>query len=111
MTLDNDFISLLEYYQSRNVAAEEVRVRRKQVVADILQRHKVAMHWQLVAKIAIESEPTLFPSPRAVQFILASDSHWFAEEDSGLLLLRAAALKGGLGLFDYCPNSGSGSGW
>ena len=83
MASDNDFIALLEYYQSRNVAAQEVRVRRTQVVADILQRHKVAMHWQLVAKIAIESEPILFPSPRAVQFILASDSHLFAEETPG----------------------------
>ncbi len=74
---------MLEYYSSRHAAAEQLRERRMDAVARILRRHKIAMHWELLAAIVISGEDGLFLSERAVLATLAHNPDWFLEESPG----------------------------
>ena len=79
---DTDFIALLEYYSSRHEAISKLREKRIDVIAEILRRHKLAMHWELLARIAMAEDSTLFPNDRSVLGILSHNPEMFREESS-----------------------------
>ncbi len=101
ISTDNDFISLLLYYsatdsglsqltaQSSQSWTQTVREQRLNLIARVLQRNKLAMHWELVAKIVKEEEPVLFPSPRSVLATLRGNPERFSMESPGSYFLNA----------------------
>lgn len=90
LALDADFMSLLSYYNSIYMAAKQLQQRRVNAVAKVLQRHRLAMHWELVAKILKEEEPGLFSTDRAVLNILARNPHRFSQDTVGSYFLGSA---------------------
>ena len=89
---DTDFMALLEYYSSRFEAVAELRERRIDLVAEILRRHKLAMHWELIAKIAMEENPAVFTSQRSVLGILAQNPQLFRDESFGSYSLASTRI-------------------
>ena len=84
---DNDFISLLEHFSTLYAAAEQLKERRLVAVSRVLQKHKLPMHWELVARIIDEEEPELFPSHRSVLGILVRNPSLFTEDSPGSYFL------------------------
>ena len=100
ISTDNDFISLLTYYstggslfgqpavRTQQSWAGPIRVKRLRTLIRVLQRHKIPMHWELVAKIVKEEEPALFPSPRSVLGTLISSPDRFSPGPPGSYFLN-----------------------
>ena len=85
---DIDFMALLHYYSSLHAAAEQLRERRLHAVIRVLRRHKLPMHWELLARILEEEEPKLFPSHRSVLGVLARNPDRFSEDSPGSYFLE-----------------------
>ena len=85
---DSDFMSLLRYYRSLYSASERLRERRINAVVQVLQRHKLPMHWELVAQIVEDQEPKLFPSHWSVRSVLTRNPDQFSEDSSGSYFLE-----------------------
>ena len=84
---DRDFMALLHYYSSLHAVDEQLKQRRLNAVIRILKRHRLPMHWELVAGIVEEEEPKLFPSHRSVLGILTRNPDRFSEDSSGSYFL------------------------
>ena len=84
---DGDFIALLHYYTSLHTAAEKLKQRRLHAIIRILERHRLPMHWELVARIVDDENPELFPSNRSVLGILAHNPDRFSEDSPGSYFL------------------------
>ena len=90
---DTEFMALLHVYASEHAAAEQLRERRVNALVKILQRHKLAMHWEFVARIAIEAESDLFPSDRSVLGILVHHPERFSEDSAGSYILAGTMVR------------------
>ena len=88
VSADNDFIALLLYYSSLHTVTENLRDRRLHAVVRVLRRHKLPMHWELVAQIVDKEEPQLFPSDKSVLGILTRNPDRFSEDSPGSYFLE-----------------------
>ena len=84
---DSDSMSLLRYYQSQYAASERIKEKRINAVVQVLQRHKLPMHWELLVQIVEEKEPGLFPSRWSVRSVLTRNPDQFSEDSSGSYFL------------------------
>ena len=87
LALDADFMALLTYYSSIHLATERLNRKRVNAVANVLKRHKLAMHWELVARIVKEEEPDLFSTDRSVLSILVRNPQRFFKDTQGSYFL------------------------
>ncbi len=81
---DPDYFDYLRWLRSRYVARERLRVRRIGALRSILVRHKLPLHWQMVAKIAEGEFPKLFDSPESVKQWLVLNPAVFEPEQEGI---------------------------
>ena len=87
VVLDADFLALLGYYCSIHLANEQLNQNRVNAVSSVLKRHKLAMHWELVARIVKEEEPDLFSTDRSVLSVLVKNPQRFFKDTQGSYFL------------------------
>jgi hypothetical protein len=78
---DPDFRSYLRWQHEREVLYRRRRGRRIQILTSILNKHKLSLHWELVAKIAMDEAPNLFDSPQAVRQLLCLNQRIFRSHE------------------------------
>jgi hypothetical protein len=94
---DPDALAYLRWLYERAEFSRQIRARRIEVLADILTRHKLPLHWEVIAKVALEEAPTLFESADSVRSTLFLNRPVFRQQEGGVFELETAGKKDNLG--------------
>lgn len=86
---DVDYRSYLLWLRDKYVAYSKLRTQRIETLQSILARHKQPLHWQVLAKIALEQAQDLFGSEHSVTQTLYSTVLVFKLEGEGVFGLTA----------------------
>ena len=94
---DPDALSYLRWLYERAEFARQIRARRIEILRDILTRHKLPLHWEVIAKVALEEAPALFESANSVRNTLFLNQPIFRHQGEGIFELETVNLKNKLG--------------
>lgn len=86
---DGDYRSYLLWLHDHHVAYQRVRQKRIEVLKTILEKHRLPLHWEVLAELAIRMVPGLFDSPQSVKGLLFSNPDIFRMESDGVFDLVA----------------------
>jgi hypothetical protein len=70
-----------------------LHARKVETLRDILHRHKLPLHWEVMSRIAQEEAPGLFPSPASVERVLVFNHAIFRNLGDGLFELEPQFAK------------------
>jgi len=91
-----DHRSYLLSLRDRYLAYKRKRVKQIKVLKTILKRHKLPLHWENLAKLALQEAPDLFDSGHSVRGLLYFNPEIFRMEAEGVFGLaewRKSSLR------------------
>ena len=84
---DSDYISYLLHLRDLFIRQSSKRASQIKVLEQILRRHKLPLHWQFAALLAIKEAPELFQSPDSVRGLLYFNPEVFTMIRDGVFVL------------------------
>lgn len=81
---DPDYRSYLLWLRDRYVAYERRRIKQLKVLKTILKRHKLPLHWENLAILAVQEAPDLFDSAHSVRGLVYFNPDTFRTEGDGV---------------------------
>ena len=95
---DGDYRSYLQWLQERYVRYEHIRQQRIKVLKSILKRHKLPLHWEVLAELALRIAPEVFDSQQSVKGLVYFNTDTFFMESEGVFGLRYEPERNGKGV-------------
>lgn len=84
VTMDEDYCSYLLWLRDRYLEYEWLRQKRVRVLKEILRRHKLPLHWEVLAALAFRAAPDLFDSANSVRGLVHFNPDIFYMESDGV---------------------------
>ncbi len=84
---DGDYRSYLLFLRDSFVAHESKRAAQIKLLQNVLRRHKLPLHWEYIALLAIKEAPDLFVSPQSVQGLVFFNPDLFVMVREGVFIL------------------------
>jgi len=85
--VDADYRSYLNHLRGRYLAYERKRIEQLDVLKTILRRHKLPLHWEYLALLAIREAPTLFASAHSIKALVHFNPDKFRMVGEGVFAL------------------------
>jgi|GEM_PF-6644964 len=85
---DPDYLSYLLHLRDLFLRQSTKRASQIKVLQQIFRRHKLPLHWQFAALLAIREDASLFQSPDSVRGILYFNPQVFTMIRDGVFVLR-----------------------
>jgi hypothetical protein len=93
VVLDPDSLAYLRWLYERAGVSRQIRAKRIEILRDILRRHRLPLHWEVIAKVALEEAPALFESVNSVRNTLFLNQSIFSHQGEGVFGLHTADLN------------------
>lgn len=93
--LDPDVRSYLQWQGERTIEYYRDRERKLTALRGVFRNHKIPLHWEIVARIVQEEDPSLFESPRSIRNLLFLNQDIFHHDGDGVFELREHRKSGG----------------
>ncbi len=90
---DPDALAYLRWLYERAGFSRQIRARRIEILRDILTRHKLPLHWEVIAKVALEEAPAFFESANSVRNTLFLNQPIFRHQGEGIFGLETVNSK------------------
>lgn len=85
---DPDYRSYLLFLRDSFVEHERKRVAQIKLLQNVLRRHKLPLHWEYIALLAMKEAPELFASPQSVRGLVFFNPDIFVMVREGVFILR-----------------------
>lgn len=85
---DSEYQSYLLFLRESGVEHERKRAVQIKVLQNVLRRHKLPLHWEYIALLAIKEAPELFVSPQSVKGLAFFNPDLFTMVRDGVFTLR-----------------------
>ena len=84
---DAEYQSYLLFLRDSFVEHERKRVAQIKLLQNVLRRHKLPLHWEYIALLAIKEAPDLFVSPHSVKGLVFFNPDLFVMVREGVFSL------------------------
>ena len=84
---DADYRSYLLFLHDSFVKHERKRAAQIKLLQNVLRRHKLPLHWEFIALLAIKKAPDLFVSPQSVRGLVFFNPDVFTMVREGVFIL------------------------
>ena len=84
---DVEYQSYLLFLRDSFVEHETKRTEQIKILKKVLKRHKLPMHWEYIALLAIKEAPELFVSPQSVRGLIFFNTDVFKMSREGVFTL------------------------
>lgn len=86
---DDDYCSYLLWLHDRYVSQERQRRQRIKILKNILKKHRLPLHWEVLAALAFREAPKLFESAHSIRGLVYNNSDVFVMKEDGVFGLSA----------------------
>jgi len=84
---DADYQSYLLFLRDSFIEHERTRAAQIKLLQNVLRRHKLPLHWEYIALLAMKEAPDLFVSPQSVKGLVFFNPDVFTMVHEGVFIL------------------------